>query len=59
MIGPTGRYDIPLTGPALTTGWHELEDGWRWTDGNAALAVQGPGLLQITLAGALRYRLAA
>jgi hypothetical protein len=37
-IGLAGG-DIPLDGPAALAGWHRMEDGFRWTDGAAELAL--------------------
>jgi hypothetical protein len=49
---------LPLAGRRLGPGWHDVEtDGsaaWRWTDGDAALAL-GPGPLEIDLALTARY----
>ena len=40
-----GGTVIPLTDPRLCFGWHEMEHGedtaWRWTDGEAGLALPG------------------
>jgi hypothetical protein len=35
------RRDVSLESPGLAGGWHMPETGWRWTDGDAALAVEG------------------
>jgi hypothetical protein len=35
------RREVSLDGPALGTGWHAPEPGWRWTDGDAGLALTG------------------
>jgi hypothetical protein len=62
VITPSGRHELDIDDPTLGTGWHAQEKGWRWTDGHAAIDVQGPAVLVITLAGRLRYpelRLAA
>jgi hypothetical protein len=45
---------LPLDAPAFGAGWHATErDGaraWRWTDGNAAIALpEGTSLLTVTL----------
>ena len=32
---------VSLDSPALHTGWHTPEPGWRWTGGDAAFAVAG------------------
>jgi hypothetical protein len=51
--------DIPKDHPMLTEGWWaaEQDDGalCRWTDGDAALAPTDFGLIEIRLAGRLRY----
>jgi hypothetical protein len=46
---------MALDDPALGTGWHAAEAGWRWTDGDAQLAIKGPALVYVTLAGALPF----
>jgi hypothetical protein len=33
--------EVALDSPGLAAGWHAPEPGWRWTDGDAALAVAG------------------
>ncbi len=53
----------PLAQAAFGAGWHAAEDGWRWTDGNAELALPAlprPATLTLRLAttGA-RYWVAA
>jgi len=35
------RREVALDSPGLAIGWRTPEPGWRWTDGNAALSVQG------------------
>ncbi len=35
------RRAVALDSPGLAIGWRTPEPGWRWTDGNAALSVQG------------------
>jgi hypothetical protein len=44
---------LDLTSDALGAGFHPLERhgdlGWRWTDGQADLALAGPALLEVTL----------
>ena len=52
---PSGKRDIALDDAALGAGWHACEQGWRWTDGDARLAVTGPALLHVTLAGRLPF----
>ncbi|MDE2198432.1 MAG: Hint domain-containing protein [Rhodospirillales bacterium] len=32
---------IPLTDPRLSSGWHDPEADWRWTTGDAGLALAG------------------
>ena len=51
----SGRREIALDDAALHEGWHAPEATGRWTNGDAALNVAGPCLLEITLAGALPY----
>jgi hypothetical protein len=52
---------IALDDPRLGSGWHDVEcngaglPGWRWTNGDAALAVTGPGELDIEVAVTVRY----
>ena len=51
---------IPLADPRLGCGWHDVERGgddgvWRWTDGDAAIALQGGHVLDIEVALAERY----
>ncbi len=46
---------IPLDDARLGAGWHAPERGgdgavWRWTDGDAALALPGSGMLELELA---------
>ena len=42
---------LDLTAPSLCEGWHQPEDNngtlWRWTNGDAALPLSGPGTLTI------------
>jgi hypothetical protein len=40
---------LPLDDPRLGAGWHEPESGWRWTDGDALLALPTGGELAFTL----------
>jgi hypothetical protein len=47
--------DIALTDARLGAGWHAPEHtgeaaGWRWTDGDAALAIDGRHRLDIEIA---------
>jgi hypothetical protein len=51
---------IPLTDARLGAGWHALECGaggaqWRWTDGDAALALSPGGVLEIAVSMTGRY----
>ena len=41
---------LPLDDPRLGDGWHGVEDGWRWTDGSAALALAGAEELAVVVA---------
>ena len=41
---------LPLGDPRLGAGWHGAEDGWRWTDGHAALALAGAAELAVVVA---------
>ena len=43
---------IPLDDRRLTTGWHPPEPGWRWTTGEAELAVPPGSRITVTLADA-------
>jgi hypothetical protein len=49
------QLEVALDGPRLTTGWHDLEQDWRWTDGDAGLALSGARLLEIEVAMTERY----
>ena len=51
---------IPLADPRLSSGWYDAEAGpddagWRWTDGNAGLALAGGQRLDIDVAITERY----
>jgi hypothetical protein len=46
---------IHLDDPRLTTGWHQPEAGWRWTDGEATLILEGIRSLQINVALTTTY----
>jgi hypothetical protein len=51
---------IPLADPRLGSGWHDVERAgddavWRWTDGDAAAALQGGHVLDIEVALTARY----
>ena len=55
---------IALTDARLSSGWHDAEydnaqPAWRWTDGDAGLAIAGGGLLEIEIALTERYWLEA
>jgi hypothetical protein len=55
---------LPLTDARLESGWHDTEhDGagtaWRWTNGDAGLAVAGGHRLEIDVVMAERYWLHA
>jgi Hint domain len=47
--------DLPLTHPALEDGWHTAEPYWRWTRGDAGLAVLGARELAFEVAITARY----
>ena len=48
--------EVDLDDPALGAGWHAAEAGWRWTDGDAAIAIPGVQELVLRLVPtALRY----
>jgi hypothetical protein len=44
------RREVSLESPALRSGWHACEPGWRWTDGDAAIAVAGGGEITVEVA---------
>ncbi len=48
-----GIAEIALDDAALRAGWHPIEQAgtatWRWTTGEATLALAGPGLLEVSL----------
>jgi hypothetical protein len=44
------RRAVPWNSRAFTSGWHEPEQDWRWTDGAGALAVAGARELAFALA---------
>ena len=55
-----GGEVIPLTDPRLGSGWHDVEYAgddvaWRWTDGDAGLALPGGYVLDIEIAITGRY----
>ena len=41
---------LALDGAPLGDGWHEAEDGLRWTDGDAALHLAEAGVLDVGIA---------
>ena len=51
---------VAMDDPALRRGWWEVEHfpsgPCRWTSGDAELSVAGAGLLEIELAGTMRYK---
>ena len=47
--------EASLDSPALTDGWHGPERHVRWTDGDAAVAVDGARTLAFEVAMAGRY----
>jgi hypothetical protein len=48
-----------LDDPRLTSGWHAPEPGWRWTDGDAGLALGGVRELAFDLAMTGNYLVAS
>ena len=46
---------VALDGTALCAGWHPVEAGWRWTDGDAVLATDGAVVLEVSVAMTGRY----
>jgi hypothetical protein len=46
---------VALDGTAPRTGWHPVEAGWRWTDGDAVLATDGAVVLEVSIAMTGRY----
>jgi hypothetical protein len=51
--------EISLTDPRLGGGWHAAESGWRWTNGEATLAIAGARMLELEIAMTGRYWLPA
>ena len=47
--------EVSLDSPGLAAGWHGPEARWRWTDGDAALAVQGAREIAFEVAMAGTY----
>ncbi len=46
---------IHLDDPKLTTGWHQPEPGWRWTNGEATITANNTKTLEIQLALTTTY----
>lgn len=49
---------ISLDDPALRDGWWQVEDDrgpTRWTNGDAALPISGPCVLEVSVVGAVPY----
>jgi hypothetical protein len=46
---------LALDDPRLAAGWHDPEPAWRWTAGEAAVAVAGARVLDLRLAMTGRY----
>jgi hypothetical protein len=42
--------EVSLESPGLCDGWHAPEPAWRWTDGDAGLAIAGVRMLSFTVA---------
>lgn len=49
------RREVSLDSPGLSSGWHAAERAWRWTDGDAVLAVAGARELIVEVAMAGTY----
>jgi hypothetical protein len=47
--------DVSLDSPGLATGWHAPEAVWRWTDGDATLAVAGARDVRFRIASTGSY----
>ena len=41
--------EVRLESAALGAGWHQVEEGWRWTDGCASLVTENARTLQVEL----------
>lgn len=50
---------IALDDAMLAEGWHAVEDGLRWTDGDAALPCLGGAVVEVSVAALERYAVAA
>jgi len=65
LRGSRQTMDLPLDHPGLRDGWWTLERDrisvWRWTDGNAALPLDGggAGVLEVRVGPSLAYAVAA
>jgi hypothetical protein len=46
---------IALSDARLGSGWHDIEAGWRWTNGDAELRLAGSRRLDIDVAMTERY----
>ena len=42
--------DTALDDTRLAAGWHDCEDGWRWTDGAALVLAKGARQIELTVA---------
>jgi hypothetical protein len=51
--------EVALDSPALATGWHPPEAGWRWTDGSAIIPIWGSRMISFDLAIVGEYWLAS
>jgi hypothetical protein len=51
------RREASLESPALRSGWHPSEAGWRWTDGNGELDATGVSELAFDVAMTGTYSL--
>jgi hypothetical protein len=47
--------EVALSDARLSSGWHRVESHWRWTDGDAGLALAGARVLEIEVAMTERY----
>lgn len=46
---------VSLDDSRLAAGWHQPEPGWRWTDGEAVLKLEGASELKVDVAITLTY----